>query len=196
MKQCTKCESTFPATIEYFTQNKKAVDGLHYYCKGCTRRISQLYRSTPEGLAKSRAAGRKSTKKYRAVSKFADAQHSQPLLAAKTKIRQALYMGRKLQGWPQASKIGMLYGCSFSFLQKHLEATLPDYMAYTEVHIDHIVPLNTAQNLEELEALQHWSNLQWLPGGENLCKGSALPENWQERKENLLRLYKAKYTTL
>ena len=193
MKQCTKCKLEYPATAEYFTSNRRASDGLHYYCKACHRAYTRQLRSTPEGLEKCRAAGRKSTNKRRHDGRHTKALHAKPLLAAKSKLWSLLYVGRCACGWSQASKIGMLYGCSFEFLIRHLESTLPNHTCYPEVHIDHIVPLATATTIEELEALQHWSNLQWLPGPVNAAKGATLSEDWQDRKAQLLRRYTSKY---
>lgn len=61
-KHCSKCDTY--NTLDYFTRNKKSPDGLHYWCKTCTRanshngyfknkenRIERVaeYRNTPRG---------------------------------------------------------------------------------------------------------------------------------------------------
>lgn len=39
-------------------------------------------------------------------------------------------------------------------------------------HIDHIIPLASAKNIEELYKLNHYTNLQPLEAKENMRKGS------------------------
>ena len=39
-------------------------------------------------------------------------------------------------------------------------------------HIDHIIPLATAKTPEDIKALNHYTNLQWLTPFDNLSKGS------------------------
>ena len=38
------------------------------------------------------------------------------------------------------------------------------------VHIDHVIPISWAQSHDEVLALSHFSNLQWLPYDENIRK--------------------------
>jgi 5-methylcytosine-specific restriction endonuclease McrA len=42
-------------------------------------------------------------------------------------------------------------------------------------HVDHIIPLASAQSLSELENLFHYTNLQPLWAEENRIKGANLP---------------------
>lgn len=58
---------------------------------------------------------------------------------------------------------------------KHIESLFKPSMSWNrsgEWHIDHIVPLDSAQSIEEAEALCHYTNLQPLWADENIRKGS------------------------
>jgi hypothetical protein len=99
----------------------------------------------------------------------------------------------KRNGWSKSTKTQRLVSCSFEELLIHLQSTFPEWEAYAgELHIDHIVPCCYAETEEALEALQHWSNLQWLPAEENLSKNGTLPADVEERFTRLLAIYEAR----
>lgn len=81
------------------------------------------------------------------------------------------------KNWSKTNKTFDLVGCSTEFLKEHLEKQFKDGMSwdnYGNWHIDHIIPLSSAKNTEELNKLCHYSNLQPLWAQENLSKGSKL----------------------
>ncbi|MHA0041531.1 HNH endonuclease [Deinococcus sp. PEB2-63] len=47
-RTCTKCGTTYPATLEYFCANKRSKTGLDYACKRCESRRAKTYREDPE----------------------------------------------------------------------------------------------------------------------------------------------------
>tara|TARA_R110002020_G_scaffold1459_6_gene6591 strand:+ start:951 stop:1400 length:450 start_codon:yes stop_codon:yes gene_type:complete len=66
-------------------------------------------------------------------------------------------------------------GCDITYLKEHLQEQFTQDMTwdnYGEWHVDHIIPIATANTLEELESLLHYTNLQPLWGTDNLSKGS------------------------
>ena len=67
--------------------------------------------------------------------------------------------------------------CEPNFLREHLEKQFKDGMSwenYGSWHIDHIIPLSSAKNIEEINKLCHYTNLQPLWASENLSKGSKI----------------------
>lgn len=52
---------------------------------------------------------------------------------------------------------------------------------YKNVNIDHIIPLATAKNEEDVMKLCHYSNLQLLKAKDNIEKGAKL--NWRLKNE-------------
>lgn len=68
-----------------------------------------------------------------------------------------------------------IVGCSPEFLKEHLEKKFTEGMCWENHgkfgwHIDHIVPLSSANNEEEIYKLCHYTNLQPLWAEDNLKK--------------------------
>lgn len=65
-------------------------------------------------------------------------------------------------------------GCSIAELKVHLEKQFQEGMSwanYGKWHIDHIIPLASANSEEEVLKLSHYTNLQPLWAKDNLSKG-------------------------
>lgn len=70
-------------------------------------------------------------------------------------------------------------GCSIADLKIHLEKQFQPGMSwdnYGEWHIDHITPLASAKNEDEVLLLCHYTNLQPLWAKDNLLKGDKIYE--------------------
>jgi len=70
-----------------------------------------------------------------------------------------------------------IVGCSPKFLKKHLEKQFKEGMSWDnrdEWHIDHIIPLSSAETEERLYELCHYTNLQPLWAEENMKKGNKI----------------------
>ena len=69
-----------------------------------------------------------------------------------------------------------IIGCSPEFLKEYLENKFTEGMSWNKmgesIHIDHIIPLSSAKNEEEVYELCHYTNLQPLWAEDNLRKGS------------------------
>ena len=72
-----------------------------------------------------------------------------------------------------------IVGCTPEFLKEHIETQFKQGMTWENYgfygwHIDHVIPLSSARNEEELYKLCHYTNLQPLWANENLSKGSKI----------------------
>ena len=68
-------------------------------------------------------------------------------------------------------------GCDTTFLKKYLEDKFTEGMSWDNKgfygwHIDHIVPLSSAKNEEDIIRLSHYTNLQPLWAEDNMKKGN------------------------
>lgn len=71
-----------------------------------------------------------------------------------------------------------IIGCSKEQLVAHLESKFRDGMTWSNYgrywHVDHIVPLSSAKDTDEVLRLCHWTNLQPLTAFENISKGARI----------------------
>jgi len=70
-----------------------------------------------------------------------------------------------------------IIGCDYLFLKEYLEKKFVDNMNwdnYGEWHIDHIIPLSSANTEEEIYKLCYYTNLQPLWAKDNLKKGKKM----------------------
>lgn len=69
-----------------------------------------------------------------------------------------------------------ILGCDYESFKIYFESLFTEGMCWdklgSEIHIDHIIPLSSAKNEEELYKLNHHTNLQPLWSKDNLIKGS------------------------
>ena len=83
----------------------------------------------------------------------------------------------KWQGRTKNKTTKELLGCDWETLKQHIESQFVDGMSWDNRdlwHIDHIIPLASANTEKEIYALSNYKNLQPLWIEENLKKGSKL----------------------
>ncbi len=83
----------------------------------------------------------------------------------------------KTKNFKKQTKTETLLGCTIAQLHEHLVKQFMPGMSldnHGEWHIDHIIPLATAQTQQDIERLCHYTNLQPLWAEDNLKKGDKL----------------------
>lgn len=100
------------------------------------------------------------------------------LIPLKNTIRSRLWYVFKSKKICKYLKSQDIIGCDYNFLVKHLESQFVKGMNWENKEfwqIDHIIPLSSAKNEEELFKLCHYSNLQPLWAEENYNKRCKIP---------------------
>ena len=95
----------------------------------------------------------------------------------KTRIRGRVSDIFRKMKMPKSGKTLDMIGCEWAKLKQHIQNQFKDGMKWSNRnlwHIDHIIPLSSAKNEEELYKLCHYTNLQPLWAKENLSKGSKI----------------------
>ena len=96
-----------------------------------------------------------------------------PLFKLSGNIRNLIYQYIKNFGYKKKSKTSEILGCSFEDFKLHLESKFENWMSWNNYglyngelnygwDIDHIIPISSAKNEDELLKLNHYSNLQPL----------------------------------
>ena len=194
-KECMKCKIAKPLT-EFYNQKQNKKDGLAYQCIECDKRYKaenkektaelrtktqKEYRNkNREGLcAKERLWYRKNkehaleTKKlYRRKKRAND-----PLFRARNSISKRI---RDVLGGSRSKKSMEILGCDMVFFKSYMESLFRPGMSWDNYgvhgwHIDHKIPLASANTVEEIEKLCHYSNLQPLWAIDNIKKSDAIP---------------------
>lgn len=144
-KTCECCGKDFVAKFS----------GARYCSPKCRSYVSNRSETRKQSLAK----------KYLECQKF----------KLKLQIRSRLAKAFNAKGWKKSRRTEEMIGCLFDRLVLHIERQFLPGMSWenrSEWHIDHIVPLASASSLEEMERLNHFTNLRPLWASDNLSKGA------------------------
>ena len=107
-----------------------------------------------------------------------------PLYAMKLKVRHMISGSFKRKNISKNDKTEEILGCSIEEFIVYLQSKFEDGMTlenHGEWHIDHIIPLATAQTEEDVIKLCHYTNLQPLWAKDNLTKKDRL--DWKSDKK-------------
>jgi hypothetical protein len=109
---------------------------------------------------------------------YSQRKKNDPLFKLSHIVRSRIYSFTKLKNINKSNKTFDIIGCSPELLKKHIEKQFTEGMSWglmgQHIHIDHIIPLSSANTEEEIYKLCHYTNLQPLWAKENLIKGSKL----------------------
>lgn len=107
----------------------------------------------------------------------------------KYRIRNFILRAFTRKGFTKRSRSTELLGCDFDTFYNYLLQTFKNIYGYEwngveKVHIDHIIPLDTAITIEDIEKLSHYTNLQLLKQKDNLKKSNKINFKIGEEKWN------------
>jgi len=102
-----------------------------------------------------------------------------PIGNLKLNIRTRTYNILKTKNIKKQNKTFDIIGCTSEFLKEYLEKQFKDGMTWDNYgkngwHVDHIIPLSSGKNEEEVYKLCNYTNLQPLWAEENLSKGNKI----------------------
>jgi hypothetical protein len=197
MKTCTKCNIEKPYSDFYKT--KRSNDGHHARCKQCQKQYKaenkhkwieyrQKNKQRDIEYRKNRSHIKKDyDRKYREKNRERlnrikreyrkNKRNQDPVFRLKGRIRARLLYAIKSKNYDKKYSTIEYLGCSYKFYKDYLQNRFKDGMSWDnhgEWHIDHIIPLSSANTEEELIKLFHYTNTQPLWASENQSKGSKI----------------------
>lgn len=174
-KLCKLCNTTKEA--KFFTKNSSLRDGLHSYCKDCSKiRSAEWYKANRDTqLEKNKLKYKENTEAYRARRK---AQYAKEKEVAKQKTAEWKRLHKDRVNATKAKRRAFKLKATPSWLSEiQLQQIADIYWLAADVsritgesyHVDHIVPL---QGKCVCGLHVPW-NLQVLPSSENASKGNS-----------------------
>ena len=101
-----------------------------------------------------------------------------PFFKMKFNIRSLIRNSVKRCFTEKSKKTIEILGCTFEEFKLHLESQFDENMCWenqgTYWHMDHIIPISSAQNEEEVYKLNHYTNFQPLYWEDNLRKSNKM----------------------
>jgi len=197
MKTCTKCNIAKPYSGFYKT--KRSNDGCHARCKECQKQYkAENKHKWIEYRDKNKQKSIEYRKNRRDIKKEYDSKYRQenrerlnktkreyrrkkrvenPLFRLKGRIRSRLLCAIKNKNYDKKHSTIDYLGCSYESYKDYLQNKFKEGMSWDnhgEWHIDHIIPLASANTEKELIKLFHYKNTQPLWASENQSKGSKM----------------------
>jgi uncharacterized protein YvpB len=201
MKVCKKC--LLDKELNEFNKRLGTKDGLAYECRECSKKRGKEYYNTNQKKIKNYQKEyyqnnndyvlnriknyreknfdkiNESEKKRRKIRKTYLNEYNKKrrevdvLFRLITNLRSRTYKFLKNKSKPTKDIIGI----NLDELKKYLESKFYGDICWENYglwHIDHIVPLSTAKNEDELIKLCHYTNLQPLYAKENIIKSNKI----------------------
>lgn len=187
IKKCSKC--SLSKELSEFNKDKSKSDGYYSSCKLChKKRWKNYYENNKERVLESNTAYNK-TKKGKSYIKLwgqknrkreaarIKSYRKDPLKRLTHNHRTRLSHIIKAKGYRKNTKTSELIGCGWEDLKFYLESKFTKGMSwnnYGDWHVDHIVPLSSANTEKKIIELMNYQNLQPLWAFDNLSKGNKI----------------------
>jgi len=173
---CSKCKIEKP--LSEYKKNATKTSRVNSYCKDCSNIYSKEY------YKKNKEYFKEYQKKYvikrRPYEK--EKRKADPIYKLTRNIRNRIGLAIKAKNFAKNYRTNEYLGISYAKYKVYLERVFEKGMTwenYGQWHIDHIIPLASATNEEELKLLFHYTNTQPLWADENFSKGYKMPSNVQ-----------------
>lgn len=152
---------------EYYAKNKKHINAK-----------AKIYREKYKEKRREYGKRYREENKNKINQKKVERLHSDPVFKLKEQSRNMLRCSFMTRKHHKNSHFFDIVGCSADELTSKLKKTWFDRYGYEwngePCHIDHIIPLATADTYEEVAKLCHYTNLQLLAPEDNLSKSDKL----------------------
>lgn len=148
-KVCLDCDTLKPHTS--FKEVKQYRDGFHKKCNDCYQK------------RKKELSTKHNKQRHERIM-------NDPVAKLRKNARRMILSAFRYVGSKKNSKTYQIIGLNADKFEQWLRDVSDVRPETHDVHIDHIIPISSAQTHDEVLALSHFSNLQWLAHDENIRK--------------------------
>jgi len=160
----------YQKTEEYKIKHRKS---SKKYRENNKEKIKNYYESIKDDKKVYRETNKERIKEY-SRDYMRERKKTDPLFKMKCNLRTTLYLALNKIGYKKDSNTENIIGCSYDYFIEHIENQFESWMNWdnhglyeTDRYnigwdIDHIIPLNTANTIEEIYILFHYTNLRPL----------------------------------
>ena len=194
-KKCKSCLNEY--YLDNFYKHNKIKDGFSNNCKECVKEKSRAYhKKNKEKISIKQKKYRKNNRDYFNLKNKEwnkktgygkiyqqDRLKNDAFFKFKNRLRTLLRNSITKQSFTKKSKSFEILGCDYESVILHLEKKFIEGMTwdnYGKWHIDHIIPISSAKNEEQVLKLNHYTNLQPLWAKENLKKYNKINETFNK----------------
>lgn len=177
-KLCSKCKNL--KSVEFFNKNKSSSDGISAMCKNCMNEYSKEYRVRNKEYFDNYFKETDYCRKYyqNILKNRRNTRKKQdPLYKLKLTLSSRTSQAFKRKKWIKDNNYEALLGDNYENIHNYIENKFLEGMSWInhgKWHIDHIIPLSSAKNEEEMTKLCHYTNLQPLWAEDNLAKSDKI----------------------
>jgi hypothetical protein len=185
-KHCANCNNVL--SNHEFHKSSYSKDGYKSICKSCTsvrskehRQLNLEHHRNKSNIwyANNKEKVRKRIKLTRkTISEKEYIRYStDTLFRLRKNLRSLIGHSFRNNGYSKKSKTHEMLGCSYEDFKLHIEAQFVSGMSWenrSEWHLDHIIPVSSAINEDDLIRLNHYTNFQPLWAVDNLKKSNKL----------------------
>lgn len=167
----------------YYINNKEKIKQKVEVKKDIIKKKQQeYYLKNKEVFSQKAKQSRENFKKVYGISQTTFYKRRSPVDKAIQNLRRRLHKVLNSKSFNKNNKFKYILGCSPEELKSYLEAKFQPGMSWDNHsfegwHIDHIIPLSSANSEEEVYKLCHYTNLQPLWKLENLQKSNKILVN-------------------
>lgn len=180
---CRDCEreKSRQYAAEHQTQMKVYRKAHPDMVKATKKKYQQTHKQQINDYLKQYRANSDVYKEYKAEydkSYYTNRKKTDKVFKLKSQMRSAIWDAFYRTGYSKQNKLEQIVGCSNEEFVSHLLTTFKNNYGYDrdgeDVHIDHITPLATANTVDDVISLCHYTNLQLLKPIDNLTKSSKI----------------------
>lgn len=179
LKKCAKCGEWKSMTDENF----KIYDSLETYNKRTPSYCIPCHKVELKKIRDKRSKNGKEKEYRQSIQKRENDRrkkryYDDAFFKLTINVRNAMVQAFKKNGYKKNSKTNKILGCDWDTLKTHIENLFTEGMSWDlmgeHIHIDHIIPLSSAKNEEDVYKLCHYTNLQPLWAKYNLMKNGKI----------------------